>query len=286
MGNPLKSLLCAGRLVVDSAFRRQAFPAFYVAKRLADRKTGFARRALLNGMPYSQYAYCLYHGCELAARLGIREVSAIEFGVAGGNGLVALEKHACEVEKALDVKISVYGFDTGSGLTPPQDYRDMPYFFATGNYRMDEAKLRGRLTRSHLVLGDVKQTVRAFAGQTHPPLAAAFFDLDYYSSTVDALRLLSLSGAEGLLPRVFTYFDDTVGDERKLYNEFTGELLAIKEFNEANRATKIAAARHLLGRTPTFPWYHQIFIVHCFEHPLYNQFVSTHTPESLTLRDR
>ena len=33
------------------------------------------------------------------------------------------------------------------------------------------------------------------------------------------------------LPSVFSYFDDIIGSEIELYNDYTGERLAINEFN-------------------------------------------------------
>jgi hypothetical protein len=53
-------------------------------------------------------------GAHLAKALGIKRVSVIEFGVAGGNGLVALDRIAEKVEQALGIDIDVYGFDTGA----------------------------------------------------------------------------------------------------------------------------------------------------------------------------
>ena len=44
-----------------------------------------------NALKRPNYAYCLYHSSVLAKRLGHKSLSIIEFGVAGGNGLVFLE---------------------------------------------------------------------------------------------------------------------------------------------------------------------------------------------------
>src|SRR6266851_7746170 len=59
------------------------------------------------------YAYCVYQAAVLAKRLGYPRISVIEFGVAGGNGLVNLEWHAREISRWLSIGIDVYGFDTG-----------------------------------------------------------------------------------------------------------------------------------------------------------------------------
>ena len=45
------------------------------------------------------YAYCIYHSSILAKRLGHKSISFIEFGVAGGNGLVFIEKFANRIKK-------------------------------------------------------------------------------------------------------------------------------------------------------------------------------------------
>src|SRR5689334_6603103 len=59
------------------------------------------------------YAYCMLGAARLAARLGIDQVSAIEFGVAGGNGLKFMCDFAKEVRRATGVAVDCFGFDTG-----------------------------------------------------------------------------------------------------------------------------------------------------------------------------
>jgi len=75
---------------------------------------------------------------------------------------------------------------------------------------MDVPKLESRLTRAKLRLGLVKDTVSDFIADKPAPVAFISVDLDYYSSTVDALRLLDAPEAL-LLPRVHCYFDDIMG---------------------------------------------------------------------------
>src|SRR5262245_40489126 len=84
-----------------------------------------------------QYGYCVLQGAKLAHRLGHREISVIEFGVAGGNGLLNLEMHAAEISKLVGVDVRIFGFDTGGGLPPPADYRDLPYQWEQGFFAMD-----------------------------------------------------------------------------------------------------------------------------------------------------
>jgi hypothetical protein len=68
---------------------------------------------------YPNYGYSVYNAAQLAAWLGHKVVSAIQFGVAGSNGLVAAERHAREITRELGVEFQIYGFDSGVGLPPP-----------------------------------------------------------------------------------------------------------------------------------------------------------------------
>ncbi|MBV8731940.1 MAG: hypothetical protein JO336_19200 [Acidobacteriia bacterium] len=220
------------------------------------------------------YRYSMRAAAKLARSLGHRTVSVIEFGVAGGNGLLAMERHAADLEKELGIAFELYGFDTGAGLPPPEDYRDLPYHWKNGFFRMDPVALQAKLSRSRLVLGDVRDTCGNFFSRYKPaPIGFISFDLDYYSSTMNAFQLFE-GGREFFLPRLMLYFDDVIGDDTELYNEFTGELLAIADFNLRSEDRKIAPCRHLVAKNPLEVWRYQIYSYHDFRHPQYNQFIS------------
>jgi hypothetical protein len=219
------------------------------------------------------YGYCVNQAARLARRLGIPRISVIAFGVAGGSGLLALERHAERISKSLDVKIDIYGFDTGRGLPPVTDYRDLPYHWKAGFFEMDQEALRSRLKQATLILGDVDQTLGSFVKDHDPaPIGAVMHDMDLYSSTWTGLKLFDI-GESYRLPRICTYFDDIVGDEWALYNDYTGERLAIAEFNEAHEMQKICQALNLSLRASR-QWHHQIYVLHDFAHSRYNEFVS------------
>jgi len=243
----------------------------------------YERRLEMSAVERPHYGYCIYNAAVLAKRLGYERISVIEFGVAGGNGLLSLERHAYEVSRLLSIGVEIYGFDTGEGLPEPQDYRDLPYHWKKGFFRMDVDKLRSRLSTAKLVLGDVRETAKTFF-QTHnpAPIAAVMHDFDFYSSTVAALKIFDVDNTH-YLPRVYCYFDDIVGNEGELYSDYTGERLAIREFNDAYRDKKLSPAYHLLSRLVVEPWFHQIFIFHDFKHPSYTRFVSDE--QSLALDD-
>jgi hypothetical protein len=221
-----------------------------------------------------QYAYCLWHSAQLAKSLGLKKISAIEFGVAGGNGLVAIEGHAAQITRSLGVEFEIYGFDTGAGLPPPEDYRDLPYHWQEGFFKMEPDRLRARLEQAEVIFGNVKETVVNFLRERSPaPIGCIFHDLDFYSSTRDSFEVFN-GESSSYLPRIFNYFDDIVGSEVELYNEFTGERLAIAEFNQAHPYKKFSKAQHFVRSWVPQTWHHQIYILHDFKHPQYNQFVS------------
>lgn len=163
---------------VKSAASRQTVFGF-VLKNLLKllRITDYEDEIQLQMHPRPHYGYCLLSSAKLAKKLGIGEISALEFGVAGGNGLYCLEYHARRVEEITGVQIQIYGFDLSSGLPQPQDYRDLPYHFVAGDFQMNVEELSTKLTRSNLVIGDVKKTVRDFFDIYKPAKIGAYFSI-------------------------------------------------------------------------------------------------------------
>jgi len=51
---------------------------------------GFKLRLTLDALPYPAYAYGMLNAAIQAKELGLTRISAIEFGVAGGNGMLAM----------------------------------------------------------------------------------------------------------------------------------------------------------------------------------------------------
>jgi hypothetical protein len=231
------------------------------------------------------YAYGLYRAAQAAERLGVDRISALELGVAGGRGLLALERHARNIEGMFGVRVDVYGLDTGQGLMAANDHRDLPYFFAEGNYAMDEAALRERLKRAELILGDASVTFADLFERGLAPIGFMSFDMDHYTPTAAVLgRCDGTAEHEGFLPRVALYFDDVVGNRGQDYNRFTGELLAIDEFNDRNSEVKIAEDRHFRCLPVNFQWHHCCYVMHRFKHPRYGDYVSKASPRSLRLK--
>jgi hypothetical protein len=220
--------------------------------------------------PY--YLWGVLQGAALAKVLGIPRIAVIEFGVAGGAGLLSLERCAELVEGLIGIAIEVYGFDTGTGLPKSNDYRDVPYMWKKDYFPMDTAELGRRLQRAQLKLGVVQSTLPDFLNSNSAPAAFISFDLDLYSSTRDALQVLEAT-PQRLLPRTFCYFDDILGYGMCEYN---GERLAIAEFN-ANHSDRKVAPIYGLKHFVTWQykqafWTDAFYIAHCFDHPLYSEF--------------
>jgi hypothetical protein len=208
----------------------------------------------------------------MAAGLGIERISAIECGVAGGNGLIALESVAEFVEPLLGVGVDVFGFDSGTGMPEPRDLRDAPFAIRGGDFDMDVRALASRLSRARLVFGHVEKTVSQWLAEEHPPIGFVAFDLDYYSSTVQALGLLD-SDPGRVLPRVLCYFDDIFGLG---WSDFNGERAAITDFNEQHSDRKVGAVHGLKYSLPRsefeLSWPEKIFMAHLFDHHRYADF--------------
>ena len=232
-------------------------------------------RALWDVSPRPNYLNGVLLAARQAKQQGIDEISVIEFGVAGGNGLVALQAEAAAVARETGIRIRVFGFDNGpSGLPEPiGDYRDHPDAWRAGDYPMDEEKLRARLSpQTTLILGNIRDTAPAFIRDRRaPPIGFVAVDLDLYSSTAEALKVLSLPGAS-MLNRVFLYFDDI---ELPVCHRFAGELLAIDEFNRQNQNIKIDRLRGFAGNRP-FPekeYLKMMYVAHDL------QAISNHSPQ-------
>ena len=221
-------------------------------------------------------------GVNLARALGVKRVSLIEFGVAGGNGLTALESIAETLEPIFGVTIDIHGFDAVAGMPKPQDYRDLPNLIPEGFYPMDKERLELRLKRSKLHLGAINETMCAFIASKPAPIAFIEFDFFSYSSTLQALHIFEADQSL-LLPRIHCFFRNVLG---RTLSDFAGERLAISEFNAKHENRKIAKIYGLqyylrnVGR-----WVDQYYIAHIFDHDLYCRYDALIQEATLNLRD-
>jgi hypothetical protein len=185
------------------------------------------------------YSMNLALGVWQAIVCGYDHIAAVEVGVARGGGLLDLCKAAEYFAEETGIRIDVYGFDNATGLPPTLDYRDHPELWAQGQFKMQDAdELRAKLPPfAKLIIGDVKDTIRDLEGMLGGArLAFVSIDVDYYSSTVPTMEIFKFN-RDAYVPALPVYFDDVL----KLisYNDWCGEALAIREFNDANTMRKV-----------------------------------------------
>jgi hypothetical protein len=214
------------------------------------------------------HAFGLLRAADSARALGRDAVTAVEFGVASGAGLLNLCEVARRIAHATGVRFEIIGFDTGAGMPQPVDYRDHPEYYAAGDFPMDRPALTAKLPpNARVIYGDVSETVAAFLREltAEAPLGFVSLDLDYYSSSRAALRLLADPDASKYLPMVPVYLDDVAF---RGHNEWCGELLAVKEFNAEWELRKISKY-NFLRNTRVFKnpaWIDHMYALHVLDH--------------------
>lgn len=204
------------------------------------------------------YALSLLYGVLQAIHCGYERITAIELGVAQGDGLLDLCRAARYFSETTHVAIDVIGLDNGTGLPPTADYRDHPEVWRQGQFDMGgHERLKSRLpVFADLLIGDVSETLGELRRRLNGPIAFVAVDLDYYSSTRNALGIFNFD-AESYVPAVPVYFDDVEGFISN--SDWTGEGLAIREFNEASATRKIG---------PKDFGIRNLYVCHTFDHPV------------------
>lgn len=228
-------------------------------------------------LPRQQHAYGLLHAANEAKQRHLRSLTVVELGVGSGTGLLNLCDLAARVTRATGVNFDIFGFDTGQGMPPPNDHRDHPELYKEGWFPMDKEKLVEKLPPScKLIIGDLRHTVQEFVENLSPlsPLGFATLDVDYYSSSVEALRLFCGS-SDCYLPVFPIYVDDIM---YPTHNPYCGELLAIREFNRDRALRKITPDPFLPHRRifKHAEWIAHMFNVQILDH---SERTNTRKPE-------
>jgi hypothetical protein len=246
--------------------RIAAEPPFRVVARAVLQK--LARSAQLRSRwdisPRPPYLLGMLAAAHQARKQRVAEISVVEFGVAGGNGLLAMQREAEAIERETGIGIRVFGFDMGDAGLPVfvGDYRDHPEEWQPGDFPMNVDELKSRLSdRTRLVLGNISETVPGFFERFQaPPLGFVSIDLDLYSSSARALDILVQPNSR-MLWHMPMYFDD-VG---AMFNHaFAGELLAIAEFNANSAHVKIDRWHGVCNERPfpERPYLKQMYVAH------------------------
>ena len=214
-----------------------------------------------------QHAYALLTVADQAKSLGFAKVTVCEFGVAAGTGLLNIQELAERVTRLTGIEFDIYGFDTGQGMPAPKSVKDHPELYQAGDFPMNFEALSRRLTNNcHLILGPLEDSMNAFIVKefSRAPIGFLSVDVDYYSSTVDALKILGMNPAN-YLPRVMIYLDDV---EDPSHNTYCGEQAAIREHTERHPARPIEKPQFLRGYRifKNARWIDHIYQCHVLDH--------------------
>ena len=178
---------------------------------------------------------------EIAKKEECKNIILFEFGVASGRGIKDMERIASQLREIYKINYEIIGFDSGEGLPKSQDYRDEPELYNEGDFPPQNLDINTLEPTTKVIYGPIKETIVDYMESLLPKLtkkiAYVSIDVDYYSSTMDSLNVL-LGSPDKYLSKVVVYFDDIVSEE---CSEFSGELLAINDFNKKdNKFRKIA----------------------------------------------
>lgn len=215
-----------------------------------------------------QNAFCLYKAAEFAKWMGFKSVTAIEFGVASGDGLLNICQIAEKITEETGINFNIFGFDSPTGMPAPKDFRDMPELFQEACFApVDRDKLIQILPdNAKLILGNIEETIPKFLETVSPesPIGFVSVDVDYYWSAKICLKLF-LDKPEKYLPISLVYLDDI---SPPCSNPWVGELLAVNEFNTENEYRKINPYTFLrwkrIFKQPQ--WIDRIFALNVLDH--------------------
>ena len=230
---------------------------------------GYRLKVAFDLIVRQQYAFPILFAADEARRHGYKKVTIVELGVASGAGLLTMCRIAERTTKATGIEFRIVGFDGGKGMPPAIDYRDHPEMFQQGDYPMSdfEGLKRALPANAELIIGDVGETAPAFAHTltAEAPLGFVAVDVDYYSAAKAALPILN-GAPEAYLPVVSVYLDDIAEFGA---NPWTGEELAVNEFNAEQPWRKIAPFNFLRTRRifKNAQWIGQMFAAHIHDHP-------------------
>jgi hypothetical protein len=228
-----------------------------------------ARQIFRDEIQRPNYAFGIWLATIQAAKLGITKLSIVEFGVAGGEGLLNLCDICSKFSASTDIKFDIFGFDSEIGMPPLLDFRDHPEIWQEGQFFSDHNLIRGKLpANATLFSGNIKSTLPNFI-RNHltpsSPLGFVSIDVDLYSSAKDCFHVFEKENPLCYLPTSIVYIDD-INDLLTL-NNYAGEALAISEFNLNNKTRKLDMMA-IRQNHPPRGWHDHIYGLHVLDHPI------------------
>ncbi len=123
--------------LIEALVRLGAEPPLRILVRAALKRLPVSAktRALWDVSLRPAYLLGIWQAAEQAKKQRVQEISVIEFGVAGGDGLAVMQDEAAAVERESGIGIRVYGFDIGRDGLPAfiGDHRDHPEVWRVGD---------------------------------------------------------------------------------------------------------------------------------------------------------
>jgi hypothetical protein len=232
----------------------------------------FRLKVLYDLVRRREHAYSLLQAADWAKERGLGKVTVVETGVASGAGLWNMIRIGEKVTAITGVAFEFAAFDTGTGMPPPIDYRDHPEVFRTGDFPMQDVEvLRQSLpSNARLFIGDVADTIPEFAASLSPeaPVGYVVIDVDYYSSAKAAMEVMK-GPANCYLPLTLVYLDDVGAGAFPWANDWCGERLAVREFNDENAMRKLQHDAFMkYGRVyKDSDWLDRVYKLHVLDHP-------------------
>lgn len=239
----------------------------WVSPEIVDRDN-IGQAILHDRLERPSYAFCLWLATIQADRLGIPKLQIFEFGVAHGAGLTAICRLCEKITASTDVQFDIYGFDSDVGMPRLADYRDHPEIWRQGQFQSDHDAIRAQLpANAKLISGNIADTLPVFMAETFDPSVPVGFvsiDVDLYSSTQQCIPILRHPDPKTYLPTTIVWMDDI--NDQLTVNNWTGEELAIVEFNETHSDRKLQELR-IRQNHPPRGWHDHVYGLHVLNHP-------------------
>ncbi|AIQ95500.1 hypothetical protein EW14_1489 [Prochlorococcus sp. MIT 0604] len=227
----------------------------------------FSKKIDYDLVPRYPYAFGIKEAFTLANIEKVDKILIIEFGVASGSGLFNMSYIASKLSRIYKVDYEIIGFDTGVGMPKPLDYKDHPEKYREGDFPSLKLKNTKLPEKTRVIYGEISGTIDKFVEKhklNDNVIGFVSLDVDYYSSTKEALKIFNMP-ASNYLSRTPIYNDD---ESHLDHNDYCGALLAINEFNKNNELRKFSKMHNLRnkGIFKNASFLDQMYFYHVLDH--------------------
>ena len=158
------------------------------------------------------------------------------------------------------------------------DHRDVPNLYRESGFPMDEAKLRARLKSARLILGDVNETIGTFLASRPAPVGFVSVDVDLYSSTMSALKVVRRGPGVAVTACVLLLRRHSGRDVFRVHRRTTRHCGLQRGPRDAERFRRYSVyGISCIPPHSTEAWPDQMFIAHLFDHDASGRYTGTLT---------